>query len=131
MKLPAPSNFLFSPISSEGTIRLTLVPSTVGSTLITSDFTSYAYVEFYIGMPILSIRVAMVTPVISRTYVLHAELLIFDVQHVFDTELGIALVNGPSKATAAVGIATVVGCFGAVQTVTVRPYRSIVSFALE
>lgn len=71
-------------------------------------------------MPILSMRVAMVTPVISRTYVLQAELFIFDVQHVFGTELGIALVNGPSNATAAVGIATVVGCFGAVHTVSDR-----------
>lgn len=56
----------------------------------------------------------MVTPVISRTYVLHAELLMRDVQHVFETGLDIALVNGPSNATAAVGMATVVGCFDAV-----------------
>lgn len=74
-------------------------------------------------MPILSMRVAMVTPVISRTYVLHAGLLITDVQHVFDTELEIALVNGPSKATAAVEMATVVGCFGMHSGANGRSYR--------
>lgn len=56
-------------------------------------------------------RVAIMTPVISRTYVLQAELFIFDVQFVLDTELDIALVNGPSNARAAVGIATAVGVF--------------------
>ncbi len=59
-------------------------------------------------------RVAMVTPVISRTYVFLAELLIFGVQHVFETGLGIATVKDPSKATVAVGIATVVGLIDAV-----------------
>lgn len=74
-------------------------------------------------MPILSMRVAIVTPVISRTYVFQAELLMRDVQHVFETELEIALVNGPSKATAAVDMATVVGCLDIHSGAKDRSYR--------